>query len=174
MEKSSYVLLNIFLLLFWALLAFLSPSYLSPLRQEPLLFREVVLHHHGGKKSMVYFEADAQKYFMLCRNFEDQNSRNFCERPFPLHAREIEVDLLQKGLYRSSAHTVIIKKIRFAEAGEPDFSLPQVAYDGAFAYEFNAHYGVRTVMLLSFLGLYGVYRYRSKRSAGQIENNWQR
>ena len=34
MEKSTYILLNIFLLILWVLIALLSPSYLAPIQQK--------------------------------------------------------------------------------------------------------------------------------------------
>lgn len=164
MEKSTYILLNIFLLILWVLIALLSPSYLAPIQQKHIKAENVQLHYLGGKRSRISFEYEKKQYIAFCRNLVDYRGKEFCENKFPIKVNELEMDKVLNGLYRNSENIVIVKRIIWRDVRENvgEFQLGKQEYLSEFRLLKYDQYFIRLFLVMSFIAVFCVYSYKNK------------
>ena len=165
MEKSTYLLLNVFLLIFWLLLALLSPSYLTAVQQQHIKTADVSLHHVRGKRSGVAFVDEGKEYFAFCRSLISRRGEDFCEEKFPLTAIELEADRVSDGLYHNSENILIIKRITWADKHGvlKEFQINESEYGQELKQLKYEHYAIRFGAVLSFLVVFYLYQRKKRR-----------
>lgn len=160
MQKSTYILINVFLLIFWMLMALISPSYITSIGKEQMSIDHINLNSFHGRRSGVYFEYNNNRYFAYCRNFMNENMENFCDKKFPIKNAKAEFELSLSGLYKNSENIVIIKYLKWkgADGSVNEFKLSDSEYLNAVNYLRYNNYFIKIILIISFIAVFYFYK----------------
>ncbi|MDO4644083.1 MAG: hypothetical protein Q4A74_09605, partial [Cardiobacteriaceae bacterium] len=167
MDKPALILLNIFLLLFWILVAFPSPSYLNRIQEKPINLRDVELSLFKGRgiRFGIAYEQNGKRYFSSCRNMKNDQGYSFCDYRFPIKASKLHANLILEGNYHNSQSYLIINSVEWEEEGQKKkFLINKDEYMSVFRYLRNTHYLVRLCIPVSFLILNLYFIFKNRRS----------